>query len=202
MPLTPSCKGLSDRVLVNHELGMASANVLGNPDPAVADAEHDLTHPVDLPAAGRDNAAGIAGAMLHRVLAKLADRHQDRIPDDGDIIELIDQRLQQLVGKLIDLGQLAQAGRPDDDIAVVLDKRLIDATDVLLQAKGAKASARRLITWLLDFDAAPGLPLPLHPERKSHREKRMQADQIAGVQNHLIRAFEISIKLRGVAVVA
>src|SRR4029077_6784225 len=120
--------------------------------------------------------------------------HQNRIPDDGDIIELIDQRLQQLVGKLIDLGQLGQAGRPDDDIAV-LDLRLIDATDVLLQAKGAKASARRLVLWLLDFDAALGLPLALHPERKSHCEKRMQADQIAGVQNQLTRALEVSIKL-------
>jgi hypothetical protein len=46
------------------------------------------------------------------------------------------------------------------------------------------------------------LPLPLYPERKPHREKRMQADQVAGVQNHLIRTLKVSIKLRGVAVVA
>lgn len=189
-------------MLVNHELGMASANVLGNPDPIVPDAEHDLPHPVNVPAADRHNAAGIAGAMLHRVLAKLADRHKDRIPDDGHIVEMIDQRLQQPVGKLIDLSQLAQAGGPDDHIGGILDKRVLDPADVLLQAKGTKASARSLVLGLLDFNAAPGLPLALRPERKPHRKERVQADQSAGVQNHIIRALEVSIKLHGVAMVA
>src|SRR3977135_2514763 len=86
-------QGLADRMLIDHEVGVLPANVLGNPDPAVADAEHHVAHLVDLPAAGGHNAASIAGTVLHRVLTKLADRHQDRIPDDRDIIELVDQRL-------------------------------------------------------------------------------------------------------------
>lgn len=194
-------QGLPDRVLVNHELGVTSANVLGNPDPAVTDTEHDPAQPIGLPAAGRYNAAGVTGAVLHCVLAKLADRHQHRVPDNGDIIEMIDQRLQQPVRKRIDLGQLTQAGRSDDYSGVILDKRLVNTANVLAQTKGAKALARRFILGLLDFDVTPSLPMPLYPECKPHDAKRMQAHQVADVQNHLIRAFEVSIKLRGVTVV-
>ena len=194
-------QGLPDRVLIDHEIRMSSANVRGNPDPIVADAQHDLAHPIDLSATGRHNAAGIAGSVLHGVLTKLVDRHQNRVSDNCNIIEMVDQRLRQLVSKLVDLGQLAQAGRPDDHLGVILDKRFTNVPDVLPQAKGAKDSARRLISGLLDFDSAPNVPPALHPKRKSHRKERMQTDQVANVQNHLIRTPKVSIKLRGVAVV-
>ena len=194
-------QGLPDRVLINHEIGMSSANVRGNPDPIVADAEHDPAQSIGLTAAGRHNAAGIAGSVLHRVLAKLADRHQDRVPDNRDIIEVVDQRLQQPVGKLIDFGQLAQTGRPDDHVRVVLDKRLTNVADVLPQAKGAEDSTRHLISGLPDFDAASSLPLAFRPQRKPHRKERMQTDQIAGIQHYLFCIPKVGIKLRGVAVV-
>lgn len=194
-------QGLPDRVLINHEIGMSSANVLGNPDPVVADAEHDLTQPIDLSSTGRHDAAGIAGSVLHRVLAKLADRHQYRVPDNRDIIEMVDQRLQQPVGKLIDLGQLAQTGRPDDHLGVILDKRFTNVADVLPQAKGTKDSARRLISGLPDSDAASSLPLAFRPQRQPHRKEGMQANQIAGIQRYPLWTPKVSIKLRGIAMV-
>jgi hypothetical protein len=195
-------QGSANRVLVDHELGMTSANVLGYSDPVVADTEHDLAQPIGLSTAGRHNAAGIAGPMLHRVLAKLADCHQDRISDDRDIIEMIDQRLQQSVGKLIDVSELAQPGRSHDDIGVALDKRFVNATNVVVQAKSAKTSAGRVVLRLLHLDTAPGLPLPPHPERKPRGEEGMQAHQATSIQNHLVRAIKVGIKLRGVAVIA
>ncbi len=195
-------QSLADRMLVDHEVGVISANVLGDPNPAIADAEHDSAQPIDLATTCGHNAAGIACAVLHRVLAKLADRHQNRVPNDSNIIEVVDQRLQQRVGELIDLGQLVQASRPDDHFGVVLDKRLANAADVTPQAKGTKASARLPVLGLLDFDATLALLLAFQPERKPHREEGMQARQVASIQNHLVRAIEVGIELRGVAVIA
>ncbi len=180
-------QGPPDRVLVDHELRMASANVFGNPNPTVTDAEHDLAHSVDLAATGCHNTPGRTGAMLNRVLAKLPDRHQDSVPNNGNIIEVVDQRLKQAVGEPVYLGQLDQACRPKDHLGVVLAKRSIDAVDGFPQAEGTEIAACRFLERLLDFNAPSGLLLPLDPERQPHREERMQADQVAGVQSDLIR---------------
>ena len=117
-------------MLVDHKLGVASANVLGNPNPAIANAEHDPAQPISLPAADRDNASCGADAVLNPVLTELADRHQDGIPDDGDIIELVDQRLQQPVGESIDFGQLDQARRSNDHLCLASSEGFVDAAYV------------------------------------------------------------------------
>ncbi len=188
-------------MLVEYQLRMGSANVLGNPDPVVAYAEPDLTHSVDIATTGRNNATGIARAVLDRVLAKLADCHEDRVADNRNIIELVDQRLQQPVGQAIDFGQLNQARRSNDHLSVVLHKCSVDPADVLSQAKGPKAPSRRLVKRLVDLNAASSLTLLLDPERQPYRKERTQANQAAGVQSDLIRALQISVKLRGVAVI-
>jgi hypothetical protein len=149
-PAYPFLQRLADCVLVNHKLGVAFANVLGDPDPLIADAEHDLAQSVSLSSTGCDNTPRRADAVLNRVLTELADRHQDRIADDGDIIELVDQGLQQPVGEAIDFGQLDQARRSKDHLDVAAGKCFIDAADALPQAEGPKIPARRLIKRLFD----------------------------------------------------
>ena len=84
-------------MLIDHQLGVAPTDVRGNPDPAVADAKHDSGHPIGLTATSRHDASGGTGAVLDRVLTELTDRHQDRVPNDGDIIEVVDQGVQQSV---------------------------------------------------------------------------------------------------------
>ena len=162
-------KGLPDCMLVHHKLWVSPTNMTWDADTAVSNAQHDLGNPIDLSAAGSDDAACRVGPMLDRVLAKLANRHQDRIADNRGVVEMINQRLKHCVGEQIDLRQLGEPGWSNDDLGVIFDKGVGNAADGLSEAKGAEKSPRCCIAWLNEIHAAPA---PALGDRSTERAWR------------------------------
>ncbi len=140
--------------------------------------------------------------MLNRVLAKLANRHQNRVADDRGIVEVVNERLQHRVSQEIDLRQLDEPSRSNNDLGVILGQGVDNAADWLSEAKGTKQSPRRSIAWLHEGNTAPRLLLPINPQCKPGSKQGVEAIQIARIQNNVGTVLGVGIKLRGVAVVS
>lgn len=98
----------SDGVMVDDVVGLGPPYVIRDTDAQVADTEGDFPYAVRLSAGHRDKASGWTRTMLDRVLAKLAECHQDSVLNNCDIGEVIDQGLDQQVGEQVHLGELLQ----------------------------------------------------------------------------------------------
>ena len=189
-------------MLVHHKLWMSTTDMARDADATVSYAHHDPAHPIDLSATGRHDAARRVGPMLDCVLAKLANRHQDRVADDRGVVEVVNEGLQHRVSQEIDLRQLDEPSRSNNDLGVILGKGVGNAADGLSEAKGTKQSLRRSIAWLHKGNTAPRRLLPVDPQCKPGRKQGVEAVQIGRIQSNIGAVLGIGIELRGVAVVS
>ena len=137
--------------------------------------------------------------MLDGVLAKLADRHQDRIPDNCRIIEVVDKRLDHRVGEEVNFRQLHEPGRSNDHVGIVLGEGFANPTDRTPKAKRSKEATRRLVAWLFDGNPSSAVFLAIDPKGEPDGKQRVQSAQAACVQNNLVLA-AIDIEPNGTAV--